>query len=283
MTDPPVQGFQELVTFQGATTSFQPQAFPFRDAAGRDLALLQGFDPATGNELWITDGTPQGTRLLADLAPGTASSEPREFRVIGSRVVFSAYTLAHGREAFVTDGTTAGTRMLFDLAPGTAESEPREFTRVRTTVYFSAYHPLTGRELHAMPLLATGASLVEDVGQGCAGSAGVPVLGAVGEPARGNARFALDVAGARPSAPAAVFLGVGDARLAFGPCTLRVLPLASLPLVVGANGSATLTLPIPADPSVRGLEFSAQAAIADPAGAGLGTALTQALRMMVGD
>jgi ELWxxDGT repeat protein len=38
--------------------------------------LLQGTDETSGTELWATDGTPAGTRLVADLCPGDCSSSP---------------------------------------------------------------------------------------------------------------------------------------------------------------------------------------------------------------
>lgn len=41
-----------------------------------DRLLFYGFEPNTGSEPWITDGTPAGTRLLADIAPGPLSSYP---------------------------------------------------------------------------------------------------------------------------------------------------------------------------------------------------------------
>ena len=41
-----------------------------------NVAVFPGFEPATGWELWRTDGTPAGTTLLSDLRPGAASSSP---------------------------------------------------------------------------------------------------------------------------------------------------------------------------------------------------------------
>ncbi len=55
-------------------------------------------DPERGWELWESDGTEAGTHLAADLAPGAASSEPRELTAFGSDLYFSADDGLFGRE-----------------------------------------------------------------------------------------------------------------------------------------------------------------------------------------
>ncbi len=52
------------------------------------LFYFEGSDPQHGEEPWVSDGTPAGTRLLADLCPGYCASAPRAFTAIGDRVVF---------------------------------------------------------------------------------------------------------------------------------------------------------------------------------------------------
>ena len=39
---------------------------------------FSAFHPASGRELWTSDGTEDGTRLVKDIFPGEASSEPSE-------------------------------------------------------------------------------------------------------------------------------------------------------------------------------------------------------------
>lgn len=85
--------------------------------------ILESSVPGAGIEPVITDGTPAGTRLLKDVAPGgppgNPSSSPRGFTTFANRVLFFANTPAAGTEPWVTDGTEAGTRLLADIAPGT--------------------------------------------------------------------------------------------------------------------------------------------------------------------
>lgn len=66
-------------------------------AAGSTLYFAAD-DGIHGNELWRTDGTPEGTRLAHDLAPGPASSDPEELTVIGEELYLSADDGLHGRE-----------------------------------------------------------------------------------------------------------------------------------------------------------------------------------------
>lgn len=47
-------------------------------------------DPVHGRELWRTDGTAAGTRLVQDIAPEGLSSNPRSLTVAGDRLYFSA-------------------------------------------------------------------------------------------------------------------------------------------------------------------------------------------------
>jgi ELWxxDGT repeat protein len=75
-----------------------------------DRLVFWGQDEAHGSELWATDGTPEGTQLVTDLAPGTAdglSSDPQIFPLDG-KVIF---TDKNG-SLYRSDGTSAGTTQL---------------------------------------------------------------------------------------------------------------------------------------------------------------------------
>ncbi len=85
------------------------------------LMLFNNFDDAHGVELWRSDGSAAGTELVADIAPGPASSiqfSGQDSAVLGKLLFFSADDGTHGIEPWVTDGTREGTRMLKNLAPG---------------------------------------------------------------------------------------------------------------------------------------------------------------------
>jgi ELWxxDGT repeat protein len=80
-----------------------------------DHIYFSAFTPETGTELWITDGTPEGTRLVADVRPGTASSDPMPFGWLGDSLVFGVLGADGQRyDLWRTDGSAAGTSKVFD-------------------------------------------------------------------------------------------------------------------------------------------------------------------------
>jgi ELWxxDGT repeat protein len=67
-------------------------------------------------ELWATDGTPEGTRLVKDVNP-EGSSNPRRMTAFGGRLFFFADT-PQGRELWRSDGTPNGTERVHDFPAG---------------------------------------------------------------------------------------------------------------------------------------------------------------------
>lgn len=117
--------------------------------------LFSAATDAEGRELWITDGTPAGTRLFADLCPGLCSSNPANFAVLQGRLYFTASDPAHGSELWVLEAIDAAPRRLADIAPGSDSSLPGpvqlialRFSGVPVLrLYVVAQRPDVGREL----------------------------------------------------------------------------------------------------------------------------------------
>ncbi|GMU66677.1 MAG: hypothetical protein AMXMBFR36_29510 [Acidobacteriota bacterium] len=100
-----------------------PEEYPFaRDLARLgEKALLLATLTGAGTEPWISDGTPAGTEILANIAPGSIDPEARLLGTSSTHAVFVAWHPVSGRDAiWATDGTAAGTLAIFD------EGEDRE-------------------------------------------------------------------------------------------------------------------------------------------------------------
>ncbi|HYO58366.1 ELWxxDGT repeat protein [Archangium sp.] len=102
-------------------------------------------------QLWVTDGTRSGTKLLH--RPLSLSDEfESQLHTLDDRILFSAIGEGTGLEPWVSNGTVRGTRMVQDLSPGPGSSYPSGFTRVGSSVFFVAHEPVHGNELWVLPL-----------------------------------------------------------------------------------------------------------------------------------
>jgi ELWxxDGT repeat protein len=108
--------------------------------------FFSAVDPLHGQELWTTDGTVEGTRLVADLEPGAAGSVPHGSTAFRGRLYFVATTTGTGEELWSTDGTVGGTKLVRDLNQlSPAGSEPRILGEHAGRLYFTAIDPQLGR------------------------------------------------------------------------------------------------------------------------------------------
>ncbi len=92
-----------------------------------------------GAELWTSDGTTAGTKMVRDINPGPAGSIGSPLIVpIGERVAFVANDGVHGDELWLSDGTEQGTTMVGDIRPGPDGSDPHAIANINGKLYFAA-------------------------------------------------------------------------------------------------------------------------------------------------
>lgn len=107
-------------------------------------AYFTAISPVHGEELWSTDGTLGGTRLEADIIPGTDSSSPGQsgggFAATSTHIIFNARTTANGDEPFSIDASGTLTP-LGDLYPFGASSNPQGMVVLDDKAYFLARVP----------------------------------------------------------------------------------------------------------------------------------------------
>jgi ELWxxDGT repeat protein len=130
--------------------AYRPSNFT---SVGTRLFFVAG-DTEHGFELWTSDGTPAGTKMVRDIASGADDSSPMNLTEVGGLLLFSARDPSHGWELWRSDGSEAGTWLVQDIFPGPGSSSPANLTLAGSVVYFTADDGRTGRELWAIPLSA---------------------------------------------------------------------------------------------------------------------------------
>ena len=116
----------------------------FTDVAG--TLFFAAVDRRHGSELWRSDGTRRGTRMVKDIRPGPrpccrgqgASSYPSGLTAVGKTLYFTADDGIHGPELWRSNGTARGTRIVKDIVPGNPapDSGPGALTKVAGTLFF---------------------------------------------------------------------------------------------------------------------------------------------------
>lgn len=140
-------------------------SFPRGIGEGTGSVLLTAAGP-WGGELYESDGTPQGTKLLADTLPGAAGANPqRALPFPDGRVFFDGNT-GSGIEPFVTVPGELQAQSLGDLRPGPLSSSPSNFVGWSGEIWFLATDGSDDRELWRTDGTLAGTRLAEDLTAG---------------------------------------------------------------------------------------------------------------------
>lgn len=132
-----------------------------------NILVFNGDSFASGNELWISDGTINGTKLLKDLNPGNADSWPSGFTEINGKILFWAENSTYGRELWSSDGTNHGTEIVKDIIPGSfgisSHTPNHSITTSNGLYYFTFYTTSFGEELWVSDGTNSGTFLIKDI------------------------------------------------------------------------------------------------------------------------
>lgn len=156
----PGAGYSDI---DGLTATAQGLAFAFADT---DL----GMTLAT-----FSDGSTEGTTVLATQGPVTLGSNAFGFRTMGDLTLFRANDGVHGTELWVSDGTTEGTLLIGDLLIGEVDGVISDDGHVLNgAYYFPGEIDGSGSELFKTLGTPGSADLVVDAfngeASGCMGS-----------------------------------------------------------------------------------------------------------------
>ncbi len=89
-----------------------------------------------GDELYVSDGTTEGTKLLKDINIGTFDGDPEMFCAAGDYVYFRAFDGLTGNELWKTDGTEEGTSLVRKLNPVSSTLDLFHYGAFNGKLYF---------------------------------------------------------------------------------------------------------------------------------------------------
>jgi ELWxxDGT repeat protein len=130
-------------------------------AVGNQVFFTAG-DDVHGQELWVSDGTRDGTVMVADVKPGRRPSEPLALTEMGGNLFFSARDGVHGRSLWKSDGTVEGTVMVKDVSVFGDSGYHHSLVAVRDTLFFVAERS-DGQELWRSDGTEAGTVLVSSI------------------------------------------------------------------------------------------------------------------------
>ncbi|MDP9955454.1 ELWxxDGT repeat protein [Epilithonimonas hungarica] len=136
-----------------------------------------------GNELWESDGTEAGTKLVADIIPGNSSSSPAALFVFNNKIYFSGSNVVNG-------SNVSGLLLSYDETTGvqTVSTVPKystSFTKVGDRLYFKSTNTSVTPNTQRLYFIEGGAQpvIADD-------NLNVNTIGFVGNKVIANAQFA---------------------------------------------------------------------------------------------
>ncbi len=126
----------------GLGNGFSLTESSFRIAAAKDFFCFESNDGVHGTEIWRSDGTTAGTRLLKDIRPGSAGYSTDNYTPAGN-ILYFVVLGANGREIWKTEGTEAGTVVISPVKP----TLPNSLFSVGSRLYFTDVVTGAGREM----------------------------------------------------------------------------------------------------------------------------------------
>lgn len=128
--------------------------------------------PFLGEELWISDGTNTGTKLLKDIKTGTSSSDIEMFVSLNDKVIFlSSVSYNNNKSIWVTDGTADGTHHIKDMSISrNSNINIHQWKVINNKLFFIVQTPFEGTELWVTDGTSSGTSIVKDIAAGSASS-----------------------------------------------------------------------------------------------------------------
>lgn len=180
VSDGTEEGTRMVADIDERSSRGRNRAGPTSLTAAGDRVFFVADDGIHGRELWVSDGTADGTTIVREIAPGRRSARVEQLAAFGERVVFSATDGTHGKEPWTSDGTGDGTVMLADIADGDRNSLPYQPVVIGDRMVFTAHDVAKQAELWVTDGSARGTMLVKEFPSDTpCGMAPVAVIGGI--------------------------------------------------------------------------------------------------------
>jgi ELWxxDGT repeat protein len=117
----------------------------------------------TGQELWVSDGSPPGTTIVQDIVPGGNDSDPGSLTTFNDMLLFQASNTVNGSKLWITNGTEANTQTIFNNDPSSDYSYPHNLVVHNELAYFRANHSTLGDSIWRSDGTTTGTWMAVDI------------------------------------------------------------------------------------------------------------------------
>jgi len=162
ISDGTVEGTQMVADFDSVNAEYIYDAF-----YANGLWFMNVSTTDFGRTLAVTDGTPEGTRIVD--GERLTNLFPQHFFAFNDLVFFNGTGTDDDRELWVTDGTAEGTQLFKNLATGNLTSDtpnkgtPAHFVSIGEQFVFAAYTAGTGTEPWVSDGTAEGTRMIKDI------------------------------------------------------------------------------------------------------------------------
>lgn len=154
----------------------EADSFPAPIIPARDMVYFFAYD-AQGRNLWVSDGTENGTQQVKDLNEFTGAvanpQKPTPYptpqngydypEAVNNQLFFANNDGINGTELWISDGSNMNTFMVKDIYTGTFNSGPFLLTNVTDQLFFTANDGIHGRDLWVSDGTVTNTNMVKDI------------------------------------------------------------------------------------------------------------------------